>query len=94
MTDGDLGGSLAWGKGLGGGRMGSGYGTPDGRLPRLIRPRPTPGGSGGQEYLTLLTIIALAVIIVFEAIFFTIHLRAAMRGMTVLESMDLDFGSE
>lgn len=94
VTDGDLGGSVAWGKGLGGGRIGSGAGTPDGRMPRLIRPRPTPGGSGGQEYLTLLTTIALAVIIAFEVIAFTIHLRAVMRGMTVLDSMDRDFGSE
>lgn len=94
VTDGDLGGSVAWGKGLGGGRIGSGYGTPDGRMPRLIRPRPTPGGSGSQEYLTLLTTIALAVIIAFEIIGFTIHLRAVMRGMTVLESMDRDFGGE
>ena len=63
-------------------------------MPRLPRPGPSGGGSGSQEYLTLLTTIALGVIIVFELIAFTIHLRAVMRGITVLESMDRDFGSD
>lgn len=95
VIDGDLGGSsYSLGKGIGPWRSGGGMGTPDGRMPRLPRPGPSGGGSGSQEYLTLLTTIALGVIIVFELIAFTIHLRAVMRGITVLESMDRDFGSE
>ena len=69
-------------------------GTPDGRMPRLPRPGPSGGGSGSQEYLTLLTTIALGAIIAFELIVITIEVRAVMRGITVMESLDRDFGSE
>ena len=94
VIDGDLGGSsYAWGKGPGFGRVGGGMSGPGGRIPRV--PRVPPGGGGpSQEYLMLLQLIAFGLIYALEAFVFIILMRAAQRGITVMEELDRDFGGE
>jgi transglutaminase-like putative cysteine protease len=92
VIDGDLGGSsYAWGKGPGFGRVGGGMSGSGGRIPRV--PRVPPGGGGpSQEYLMLLQLIAFGLIYALEAFVFIILMRAAQRGITVMEELDRDFG--
>ncbi len=92
VIDGDLGGSsYSLGKGTGPVRWGGGYGTPDGRMPRLPRP-PAAGGGAAQEYSMLLTLIAFGMIYALEAFIFIIYMRAVQRGISVMEELDRDFG--
>lgn len=92
VIDGDLGGSTySVGKGPGFGRVGGGMSGPGGRIPRI--PRVPPGGGGpSQEYLMLLQLIAFGLIYALEAFVFIILMRAAQRGITVMEELDRDFG--